>query len=438
MAKYRLAAAMVVVVFTGVIGALAGKPGEGIDVGKLLLRPYAGIAASYDSNPALRRKDLREEDDIYLSESVGINLLFPTRQFDLNGSVYLVHRDYLQEDANDQGIPGRPVEDHTDVGQSLTLTTGDRDSLLITVSESFQRVSDDTIRPETEILLNEPTQSSYPLDERASRIKRGQYTGSITLGRDLTDKVDAGVGWHLNGTQYKTGRLLDHSENSLHADVGFGVTDKSSLFLRGQYGVHDSAAFKGLAHARTLLFGWRTDFTAKTSFNGGVGLEQYDPPGLPSDEMVSFNVGWGWRMNRKWQFSANGGNSAEPSTIEQNNWRLMTSLSGDANYRFSQKLSCTFGLAYRRDKYKYAYTLEDKQHPVDRSVPFDLRNYNQVEYEGHNALDHQDFVGRVGLSYSPFRCVSLNVNASQEIFNSNYPNEDFGQTRIGAGARVIY
>jgi len=423
--------------------SLAGKPGEGIQLRRLMLRPYAQMSITYDTNPALRRDDYEEEDDIYLSESLGVSLSLPTKIINVHGSVYVSRRDYLQQDANDDGVPGREVDGHTDFGHNLSFSAGERFGRNLTVDFNYQHVTDDTHRPESQHLLNQPTQAEpYPLEERASRVERGQWTASVGYHDDLTDKIDGSVGWNLNGTVYDSGDLFDHFENAFHGNVGYLVTDKSAMFLSGQYGLHDSDAFDGTSDAKTVHVGWRTRFTAKTSFNAGVGVEQFSPAGLPDREFFSFSLGWGWRPTRKWNVSVNGGNSGEPSSYERNNWRRMTTVSAGAGYTLTQKMSCSVGLAYQHDKYEYAYEYIDKPGVPGRDgtdyKPFDPDNYIAVPDTNDEAAENHDVTGRVGLSYRLNKCFSFSLGASHEIYSSNFASEDFGQTRVSLSGRGVY
>jgi len=425
-------------VSTGVTPQAAAKAGDGITIGKLTVHPHADGSGTWDANVGMTPAN--EEDDVFLEGKLGLNLLLPTKLFDLSGNVSVLRREYLQSHDN--------VSSHTDFMEKLGLTIGGRETLLVRLSQSYQQLGDESRLPVANPLLDDYGQPVDPVDEAGTRVGRDRINASVAVGKDLTDKIDADLMWKFDTVLYDSGALLDRSGHKFRGDLGYGITDKSDVFVSGTYGIHVSDAFPDNPISLVARGGWKTALTAKTGFKASAGVHwfdyqsepvSYNPLVTPSDpasrsttdEFVSFELAWFWHPTKDWSFNVSGGNSAETSPYEIGNWKKVAAVSAGAVHHLTSSLTCHLTATYRNDEYQYAYA--NSFINGDGEIETDPAHFSRPPRE-------RDAIAAVaGLTLSPRgKPYSLYLNARHEVSDSNYPDEDFDRTRVQLGGRVIY
>jgi len=400
------------------MSSFAGEPGEGIDIGRLLVHPYIRAEATYDSNPHLTAE---EEDDFFLEGEVGLDFTLPTKLFLLDGLVYVGRRDYLQEDAESprdrrQNAVGNRGPDATDFGEMLGLRAGDRGSLALSIRQTFQRAQDYSRRPSNDSLLSEYITDAFVSEDSTERARRDMLSAAVALGRDLTDKIEADIGYGFRDVDYDSDALLDYEENGIDCELGYGITDKSAVFAMGRYRVLDAEALDEDEDTVTAQLGWKTRFTVKSTFKAGVGVEH-----TSDEDELSFDLAWMWRPTDRLSVGVTGSKSIEPSSYDRGYTRDLILAGLSASYAMTDSLASWIGLSYRG---------EDAE-AVEPVVPV----------PGQPASDprESDIVGVVaGLDLSPSQWLSLYLRASHESTDSNYPEGDYDETRITVGAKAMY
>ena len=436
-----------------------GRTGRGIKIGKALLSPYAILDATYDTNPGLARYSDSEEDTVFYQGSLVLGLTLPTRLFTLSASGFVSYRDYLDDVTQGENIYGDELAyDGWTYGfsgaEGFSISAGDPDRLQFDFAQSYERVEDYSQQTSADFLRNEYTQDTYLLEDRANRYTRDLLAVSAMLRRNMTDKIDAELGWTYDRTDYRSGLLYDSEEHRAQLGAGYAITDKSSIFLTGALGFQESDALPGGPESRTLRIGWRTHFTVKTAFKASIGVEQYDDQQAhsvsvdrlrtydPDDpyvefvtereserERLSFDLGWIWNPTRKLSLTLSGGNTIEPSPYELGNSREVTVAGLGAGYALTDCLTCSASISYREDAYEYPggfVVVGESDDPDDPLVQYGARETESIGT-------------RIGLAYAPpEKWYTLFLAASHEETDSNYATDRFGQTRVSVGGMATY
>ena len=415
--KNRILIFIIVLLLSCMEIIMAGKPGEGISLSRFTLRPYFDISATYDDNPMLTQTN--KTDDIFLEYELGANMLFKGRKIDVFGSIYMFAKDYMHDGGGDW-LYAPDSLDFSGWGEALGLTFGTRDTLQIRARESYQQVMDYSRQPYSEAYVSEYTQDSFLSEDRGNRTERDLMDANIGLGRSITYKTEVDVSGNFSRTDYAAKELYDVNESTIHGEFAYKVTDKSSAFILGEYGVQITDALPGDPESKIIRGGWQTRFTDKTVFKGSVGIEYYDynttfELGQSSRYHIpSFDLGWIWLPTDRLSFNTTGGNTIEPSVYEEN-IRTVTMIGSSAAYQFTTAVMSWIGISYRKDNYKY----EDPYYDITRKI--------------------DAFGGKFGVKYAPpGKWYSVYATAGYEETDSTIDVEDFDQLRLTIGAKFIY
>jgi len=377
----------------------------------LVVSPYVEVSATHDSNRDL--SSTNEESDVYYEGKIGINLGVKGKSFTLNMLGYTFSRTYTDEGPVDQ--------EKTSGGERLGLTFGERRKLIISIDQSYERVTDysEQVRLNPVLADDQGNQAAVLSQDRSERSRRDVLGAGVRVGRDLTDKIGMDVGYTYSEDDYHGEVLLDSTRHDAHGEVSYLVTDKSSVFLYGSYGIDKSDGYVGEAESEALRVGWTTRMTHKVNFRGSVGYETYDSGALVGQseesnrESLAFDLASAWRPVDKLSLILSGERRTEAATTEANT-RLVTLVRAGANYRMFDDLSCSASVSYRTDEY-------------DLPAP------------GRTEARDVDAAGvNLGVNYRPFDHVSAFATLSYEDSSSNFEADDLDQTRAGLGVKVSY
>ena len=369
----------------------------------LVVSPYVEVSVTQDSNRDL--SSTNEESDVYYEGKIGINLGIQAKSFTLNMLGYTFSRTYTDEGPVDQ--------EKTSAGERLGLTFGERRKLVVSIDQSYERVTDYSAAED------QGNQTSVLSQDRSERRRRDVSGAGLQLGRDLTDKIGMDAGYTYAEDDYVSETLLDSTRHDVYGEVSYLVTDKSSVFLHGNYGTEKSDGYLDEAQKETVRVGWKTRVTHKVNFRGSVGYESYDSGPLvgkseeSENESSSFALAGEWRPVDKLSLILSGAQHIEAATTEANTRQIALVRAG-ASYRMFDDVSWSAGVSYRTDDY-------------------------DLPTEGHGEAREVDTVGvNLGLNYRPFDHVLAFATLSYEDASSNIEGEDFDQTRAGLGVRVGY
>lgn len=382
---------------------------------KLHLSPFLDLSGAYDSCPQvpLTATDGSKQSEVYGEVQIGANLGVQYTSLDLNATVFTLERSYTRAENNGQSFSG---------GEGVRATFGRRESLLISAREGYQRLYDySQLNAYTPSQVPEAatTQPSLLREDRADRTQRDQSMLGFGLGRNLTDKIQANIGYTRNASHYAATNLLSTVQQQGEAALGYQVTDKSTAYFDGSYGIEDSDGYLGQGRFFRVGPGWTTHVTEKVSINGRVALESYESGTLVGTNVKSkqnslaFDLSGNWNPVERWTFSVMGNRETEAATIEANT-REITLLGCSVGYRIKSDLTSSAGLSYRWDQY-------------------DLPSPGAVEARRLEAAS-----ANLGLAYTPLKYLSFYLQASYIDNTSSYAGESYDELRITLGAHVSY
>lgn len=393
---------------------LAGGLALGYDIGyrsfTVDVGPYIEASATYDSNVKLATED--EQSDVFFQTQAGVDLGLIYKWLKVDAIGYSYSRTYSDTNPEDS--------ERLSSGQRVALGFGRRDRLAVGVSESFERTADYS-------LLTQPKFSSATMaretaitpEDWSDRTDRRLWRLGLTLGRDVTDKIEADGTYHYTKNDYARDELNDSERDALQLMLGYKVTDKSSLFLDGRYSIESSEGYEDDGTVFYIGPGYQTHMTEKVDLMGSVGYETYRSGILRgSDERsevdsIGVHMSGTWRPRDRLVFGLNGQRGVESSVID-NNTREVTLAGLTTGYRLTDDLTTSLLLSCRWDDY---------------DIPTD---------GGDEARKTRSEGGSLLLSYTLSRYVTVHGSLTYEITDSNKDDYEYDQLRAMIGARAKF
>ena len=400
------------------IAALAAMPlhtemalGQGLVPEKdYSLRLSVEGTVTYDSNARLAVEEEKEKADTYgeLKLNLGFSKRIGPGDLSLDGTIFT--RGYAdQSDLNHLG--GSWTIGYTDL---------DPDGARFRFRQKYQHVEDYALQDTGNGGTAGYEDSLLVAEDRSSRAKRDIVGVGLTAVVMDTAKTEADLGYMFNATLYDSDELYDLKEHQAEGDIGWKVTDKSQLFVQGQYGVQDAGSLANLAEYYRARLGWKTRVTGKSSFSGSAGIQLHDDGSNesetgsdPCQQNFSFQLAGTWRPTPKLQVVLGGHNEIQPSVVDVGNTRRITTASLGVGQSLGRGFGLSYAATYRTEEYRYTTDGLPRAREVD------------------------SVAGRIGATYAPLgRSYSFFVDASVEQDDSNIDGEDFVQTRVTAGIRL--
>ncbi len=335
-------------------GNAPGKPGEGMQAGDVLVRPFADVALSYDSNPMLLPKG-QESDDFLIDMSPGVRLTRAREAVRLEGLFWGRFRRF--EDFTSKNSD--------DLSEELRLTVGRPEDWRLKLHERFGRVSDYDLSVRTMDAATEGTGDRYlerpeavPLSvmERSERVDRNILDCGAGVGGPLSDKtsLDAVIDYGL--IDYRDRALWDSTEAKISVKAARKVTDKSSPILVGEYirMENDSLANPGDYYAARA--GWRWQGTFKSRFEASAGYFDFsvDDPSLPDNlhrDGFSYDMAWYWQARPKLSMILGGRSEMQLAPDTPQNAKAVNMITSSAQYSATKRLALTVLVGYRHEDF---------------------------------------------------------------------------------------
>lgn len=315
-------------------------PGEGIRLSNFTLSPYAGAAATYDSNIYSTPSD--ETDDTYFDIAAGLKAGYQAKDLLADSVFFFGERAHVNE----------TDENFSSAGELITLTYGDRDRLEVRVGESFRRVEDlDPVRLGGVAIGGI---SSDALLDSSSQERRDVGQVALGVGRNLTDKIDMDLGYRYDDVDYKDDALSRITGHAVSAEGGMNVTDKTAATLTGIYGIQSTEDVPGDNNSIAARVGAKTRGTAKVTFKGGLGVLYFDrAPGGDSDNetLPNYDLLANWRATSKVNVNLGGANGIQSSSLYANNPAEFNMVWLSGSYLMMPAATLTAGVTYRTDAY---------------------------------------------------------------------------------------
>lgn len=379
------------------------------------LAPYVDASATYDSNAELRSAD--KGAGTYVQGQLGVSVGLIYKWLTINSVGYSFSRTYSSnvDPVDQEGLSG---------GERLDVSFGRRDKLQVGLNQSFESLRDYSEMTHPSLLSgDEADQTALLAQDWTDRVRRDVWRLGVMLGRNVTDKIGADLGYTYSLNDYRSSAMYDAYRHEAQLMLGYKVTDKSSVLLDGRYGIEDSQGYEDAGSAAYAGLGWTTHMTEKVSFIGSAGFESYESGVLTGRDQKSevdtlgVHLGGTWRPVDKLAIGLSGQRGVEAAAFEPNT-RDVTLIEASAAYRLLDDLSCSLALSCRRDDY-------------DLPPPGPPPGFTEKRRLDSGAA-------RVSVGWSPLRHVSLYASASYENTQSNLPGEDVDQARATVGARATF
>ena len=406
---------------------LAG-PGDGIQVGDLILNPFIEVNYTMDSN--INLDPTNELDDAFLEGIGGLQFHLRRESYVLEGRGFGQKRQY--EEFSEK--------DFTDWGEGVSYHSGDRGSLSVSIEQKMRSVTDydrstyfgGTLRPEAQNL-------SLTYD-RSTRVERRLHDVGVILGRSLSDILDLDIGFGAGQQDYSTNVLFDIENVTMKGEIGWRMTDKMSLTLAGELTEEKNDSFDGRARATAVQAGLKRRTTDKLEFKFGLGMTRFTRPEVINDygREVQERTGWARGVSDKprndetaLSFDLSGtwvatdkitlelaGHSAIQSTPQYPNTIDHISVaSASAVYDFSDTVTVSLTGSFRRDDY-----LDPVVELGDEVMRLDERTA---------ALARIDYI-------PPRRFLTLFLEGGYEQSDSTIWHYNYDQLRLGVGISLRY
>ena len=380
-------------------------PGEGIRLSQdTTLSPFAEVSGTYDSNVLLQQTD--EQDDYFADLVAGLSLLKQSEYFMLNLRGWGKARRYLDYDE---------MDDET-WQENFDSTIGTREKLQLSLSQRYSDVSDYEFSQSDAGARNQEGQAILRLIEgRTQRSGRKLQDYGASVGRDV-GRFEVELGGSHAAVNFDNESLYDWDETQGELNLGYRVTDKTTLTGVGAYGMQSSDNDMDDPEYYKARAGVRYKPTVKTSVNVGAGFEQYntDTVGAGNTDLeesaFNYDVAATWAVTEKIDLQAFGRNELLPTTIYVNNTMEVNQGSIGLVYDISPRFDTTLGASYRRDDFTAPVNGVDGKEELKglqwRLVYTNTRKYLKIE----GRVRYEEFESNVMEDYDQLRAtLALNL-----------------------------
>jgi hypothetical protein len=351
------------------------EPGEGVQLGRgWSLSPFVEGDITYDSNVLLRGDNYRREheldepapdEDVYTDLIGGLSLIKEGPDFTMNlrGLAQFRRYDY-----------------YTDLGddtyqQNFSMVAGHPDRLELRLGQQFSHVSDYEFTREESGIREQDMVSMRLIETRTRRTDRFIEDYGASLSKDLHKlQLRGSVGYgrvHFGDDTpiyFPKYDLYDWDEYLGILDIGYQLTDKSSLFFAPSRGWQNSE--NGLTDSSFSKFriGIRSFPTVKLNYNIGIGLLLYrggyentqvsdidvDEPVRAEEldqQFMHYDIRTVWSMSRRMDLQIFGRNEMIPTSAFDYNTKRIDQGSVGLVRLLGRRWLTSLGLSYRGDTY---------------------------------------------------------------------------------------
>ena len=387
-------------------GRMAGTgeaaPGEGLYVGPCILRPYAELAGTYDSN-ANQAPDNREPDT-FVDSCIGLKCGYSAYMLDLDGHGFAGARNYSE----------LTDKDFTSWGEVLRLKYGARDTLALEVDQSFRKVED------FDRLLSEATiggVSPNSVLDAGARTRRDVNEVGFLAGRDVTDKLGLDIGYRFTGIRYEAADLYNLESHVAQAELMRRATEKTDAVITTIYGRQITSAGSDDANYYAVRAGIKTRGTDKTTLKAGCGAMQFDgPAGMGQETFFHYEGSAIHRATDRLSFQLGGRNGVVLSSLYSGNGVEFDTVWVGAAYRPTEDLAISANVTWREDDYLNPVLVGND--PKDRS-------------------DHGLALRLRADWLTPLKCARLYAEGTYETVDSTVV-DSYDETRLTVGMSVQY
>jgi hypothetical protein len=342
------------------------SPGLGIKLGNARLSPFVELSMGYDSNVRLTEGQALQlqQDGSYEVQSTKVGDYFSqfaagvglsrvlASEWDLRLRTWYDTRLYAKEtQINYDSVTVEGSGRYWPVSDIYSLTMGGK-----------YREAQDVERIPSSASLTMPGETPLPyLEERDDRLKRVTMDGFGVLAIRPQERTSFSLGANASTVDYDDNQLFDYWQWSLNGNAGYRYSEKTYIFLEGNYELVDGEALTRKVPVYAVRLGFNTKPRVKLEYKVGVGVKTYeyatDETGDSLDRKwdIDFDGLLNWRYSEK--LSLFGKAWTDVGTAVQfqapENTRRTYAGQVGADYAFMKRFNATSALSYRLDSYDY-------------------------------------------------------------------------------------
>jgi hypothetical protein len=339
---------------------VAADPGDGLTMGSCVLHPYVDLSVTHDSNPA--RVSTDPESDQFADSYAGMRLGYSAFMLDIDGQGFVGARNYRDLSEDDFSV----------WGEMLGLRYGQRDNLLIELSQSFRLVED------YDRFLAEGTAGGVSPDsilDASARDRREVDEAGLSVGSKLTDKLDLNTGYRFAQVNYLTSGLYDTESHIGEVETSYRATDKTDAFLLALYGMQSTTASTDYGDQMAFRAGLKSRGTDRITYKVGAGVKQFtSPDGAGDRTFFHYDASAVWKATDKILGQLGVRNGAVVSAVYADNSTEYWSAWAGPLYQATPSLALTANVTYREDDYfKRVQVNDSMMDRADKGVAGRLR-----------------------------------------------------------------
>lgn len=350
----------------GALWAAGSLPGEGIRLGAVRVSPFLEGSIGYDSNARLAEGDVLtlQPDGSYELQNSRIDDYFT--QWTVGAGVSRVLES--EWDLRFRGwYQSRWYEKQTYINyDSFALEQSGRywpasDRYALSMGVKY-RAAEDVERVPVSAATTMPGETPLPyLGEREDRLQRVTVDGFASFDFRPGERTSMGTSISASTVNYEDRRLFDYWSWTLNANAGYQYTDRTAVFLEGDYQILEGDALLRAVPVYALRAGLRTKSRVKLDYRISVGAKTYehatDSTGGTWKQTwdLDFDGLMNWRYSEKLSFFGKAwtdvGTTVQYQAPEDTRRTYAAQLGTD--YAFLRRLNAVGAISYRLDSYDF-------------------------------------------------------------------------------------
>ncbi len=348
------------------VSQAALSPGLGIKLGNERLSPFVEASVGYDSNVRLAAGEVlplnpdgsyqvqnKKIGDSFSQFTAGVGLSRPlASEWDLRARAWYDTRLYSKEtQINYDSVTAEGSARYWPISDMYTATLGGK-----------YREAQDVERVPASANLTMPGDAGLPyLEERDDRLKRVTMDAFGNLAFRPKERTTFSVGGVASTVDYDDSQLFDYWQWSLNGDAGYRFSEKTYIFLAGDYQLVDGDALSRTVPVYALRLGFMTKPREKIDYKISVGVKTYEH--ATDTEGSSWDRTWGldfdgllnWRYSEKLNIFGKAwtdvGTAIQPQAAEDTRRTYAGQIGAD--YAFMKRFNAVGALSYRLDSYDF-------------------------------------------------------------------------------------
>lgn len=365
--------AFLAVILAAGVAQAALTPGTGLTLGAVRASPFVDVSMGYDSNVRLASGEVLElqpngsyqvqntkigDSFSQLTAGVGISRALES-EWDLRLRGWYDTRMYSKETGENF--------------DSITAETSVRywpvsDQYIVSAGGKYREAQDVERVPASGAVLTMPGEMPLPyLEERDDRLKRTTVDGFGSLTLHPGERTDLTVGGVASTVNDDDQQLFDYWQWNLNGEAGYWYSEKTSIFLHGEYEVVDGDALTQDVPVYALRIGLRTRPRARLDYKISLGFKTYehatDETGENREQKwdPDFDGQLNWRCTEKLSVFGKAWTDVGTAIQYQAPEDIRRTYAGQvgADYSFLTRLNAIGAVSYRLDAYDFGIDYGD-------------------------------------------------------------------------------